>query len=682
MLRLGIDVGGTFTDLVLHDTESGQLWVAKVPSTPQDQSLGVLDGIRAIGETASVAPDRMSAILHGTTVATNAVLEKRGARVGLLVSDGFRSILHLAEAWTPGPLFGWMIYEKPEPIATLQDTRALDERVGSDGAVLRELDVDGARTAIAELRDRGVEALTVSLMNSFANPEHERAVAQLAADEAPQLPISISSEIMPEFREYERTVTTVMNAYVSPVLDRYLSSLRHRLEGVGAGRDLHVVRSDGGLMSLDSARSTPVHTVLSGPAGGVQGAAYVAAHAGFERILTFDMGGTSTDVATCVGGEPSITRETSVGEFPVRAPSVEVESIGAGGGSIAYVAEVTGALRVGPRSAGADPGPACYGRGGTEATVTDANLVQGHLPPRLLGGAMELDVEAAEAAVGRLAGALGLDPRAAAAGIVDIVTENMLGALRVVTVQKGLTPSDFALVSFGGAGGLHANALAALLGCFPVLVPPESGVLSALGFVASEVKNEFSQTFIRDAHATTAEAVGQRLRELAARGDAWLAGEQVAAADRTIDYVVDMRYRRQGFEIPIEVSAAELDSLTVDQLVERFNEVHHRLYGFGLEGGAELVNLRAIARGSVPTPEIPAHDRGPSDPAEARSGSQTVWLGGEGHEVPTYERSQLTAGMRIPGHAIVEQYDATTVILPGHVAEVDPYLNLLISPER
>ncbi len=682
MLRLGIDVGGTFTDLVLHDTESGQLWVAKVPSTPQDQSLGVVDGIRAIAETASVPPERMGAILHGTTVATNAVLEKRGARVGLLVSDGFRSILHLAEAWTPGPLFGWMIYEKPEPIATLQDTRALDERVGSDGVVLRELDVEGARTAIAELRDRGVEALTVSLMNSFTNPAHERAVAQLAADEAPLLPVSISSEIMPEFREYERTVTTVMNAYVSPVLDRYLSSLRHRLEEVGAGRDLQVVRSDGGLMSLDSARRTPVHTVLSGPAGGVQGAAYVAAHAGFDRILTFDMGGTSTDVATCVGGEPSITRETSVGEFPVRAPSVEVESIGAGGGSIAYVAEVTGALRVGPRSAGADPGPACYGRGGAEATVTDANLVQGHLPPRLLGGAMELDVDAANAAVGRLAQRLSLDPRATAAGIVDIVTENMLGALRVVTVQKGLTPSDFALVSFGGAGGLHANALAALLGCFPVLVPPESGVLSALGFVASEVKNEFSQTFIRDAHAATAEEVRERLRELAARGDKWLEAEQVAAADRTTDYVVDMRYRRQGFEIPIEVSAAELGSLTVDQLVERFNEVHHRLYGFGLEGGAELVNLRAIARGSVPTPGIPAHDRGRSDPAEARMGSQTVWLEGERREVPTYERSRLTAGMRIPGHAIVEQYDATTVILPGHVAEVDPYLNLLISPER
>jgi N-methylhydantoinase A len=408
----------------------------------------------------------------------------------------------------------------------------------------------------------------------------------------------------------------------------------------------------------------------------------VAAHAGFDRILTFDMGGTSTDVATCVGGGPSITRETSVGEFPVRAPSVEVESIGAGGGSIAYVAEVTGALRVGPRSAGADPGPACYGRGGTEATVTDANLVQGHLPPRLLGGAMELDVEAADAAVGRLAAALGLDPRATAAGIIDIVTENMLGALRVVTVQKGLTPSDFALVSFGGAGGLHANALAALLGCFPVLVPPESGVLSALGFVASEVKNEFSQTFIRDADATTADEVRERLAELAVRGDEWLEAEHVAAADRATDYVVDMRYRRQGFEIPIEVSAGELGNLTMSALVERFNQVHHRLYGFGLEGGAELVNVRAIARGSVPMPEIPAHERGPSDPSPARLGSQTVWLEGEGREVPTYERSRLAAGMRIPGHAIVEQYDATTIILPGHMAEVDPYLNLLIAPER
>ena len=520
----------------------------------------------------------------------------------------------------------------------------------SDGVVLRELDVDGARTAIAELRDRGVEALTVSLMNSFANPEHERAVAELAAEDAPLLPVSISSEILPEFREYERTVTTVMNAYVSPVLDRYLSSLRNRLEQVGAGRDLQVVRSDGGLMSLDSARSTPVHTVLSGPAGGVQGASYVAAHAGFDRILTFDMGGTSTDVATCVGGEPSITRETSVGEFPVRAPSVEVESIGAGGGSIAYVAEVTGALRVGPRSAGADPGPACYGRGGTEATVTDANLVQGHLPPRLLGGAMELDVEAADAAVGRLAKALGLDPRATAAGIVDIVNENMLGALRVVTVQKGLTPERLR------AGLLRRRRRTARqrTGRAAGLLPG-AGAARVRGAVGARFRRFGGQERVQpDLHPRRRRR--PRPRRCASgcgssppEADDWLEAEHVAAADRATDYVVDMRYRRQGFEIPIEVSAAELGDLTVRQLVERFNEVHHRLYGFGLEGGAELVNLRAIARGSVPTPEIPGHDRGPTDPAAARLGSQTVWIEGEGREVADLRALAAHRGHANPG---------------------------------
>ena len=424
--------------------------------------------------------------------------------------------------------------------------------------MVRGLDLEAA-AAVAELRDAGVEALTISLMHSYANPDQERALREVVQRVAPTLPVSLSAEVMPEFREYERTVTTVMNAYVSPALDRYLSRLRSGLDEARAGAELQVVRSDGGLMSLDSARSLPVHTVLSGPAGGVQGASFIAARAGFDRILTFDMGGTSTDVATCLDGEPLITRETTVGEFPVRAPSVEVESIGAGGGSIAYVAEVTGALRVGPQSAGADPGPACYGRGGSSATVTDANIVLGHLPPRLLGGEMELDSDAAHAAVAELGAQLGLDPHDTAAGIVDLINESMLGALRVVTVQKGHAPADFALVSFGGAGGLHANALAALLGCFPVIVPPESGVLSALGFVVSPIKNEFSQTVIRDAEQTTAAELRQRLADLAAQGERWLASEGVAVEDRALDYVIDMRYQRQGFEIPVEVSAEELD---------------------------------------------------------------------------------------------------------------------------
>jgi len=678
--RLGIDVGGTFTDLLLHDSASGRVWLAKTPSTPHDQSEGVIEGIRLIGAAAQIAPAALDAILHGTTVATNAVLERRGARVGVLVTEGFRHILHLAEAWTPGPLFGFMIYEKPEPIADVDAIREVAERVDASGAVVRELDEAGARAAIEQLRDGGAEAITVSLINSFVNPVHEQRLAALARELAPDVPLSLSSEVLPEFREYERTVTTVMNAYVAPSLDRYLSSLRDRLAAIDARAPLQVVRSDGGLMSLESARRMPVQTVLSGPAGGVGGASFVAARAGYDRILTFDMGGTSTDVAVCVGGAPAITRETSVGDFPVRAPAVDVESIGAGGGSIAYVAQATRALRVGPQSAGADPGPACYGRGGRAATVTDANVVLGHLPARLLGGAMALDRDAAHAAVQTVADDLGLDIHAAARGIVELVNENMLGALRVVTVQKGRAPSEFALVSFGGAGGLHANALATLLGSFPVIVPPEPGVLSALGFVASEVKNELSRTFIRAVGDVTADDVRRQFDELERAGVRWLEDEEVATAQRHVDHIIDMRYHRQGFEIPIDVPHEDLDRLDIARLAARFGAEHRRLYGFELEGGAELVNLRVVARGRLPAPEMIPHEPGDADPRAAQRETQEVWSRGAAETVPVYERAELRAGMRIPGYAIVEQYDATTVVLPGHVATVDPWLNLIIRP--
>lgn len=679
--RLGVDVGGTFTDLLLHDSDSGDVWHAKTPSTPSDQSLGVLEGIRLIGEQAGVDAPRLDAILHGTTVATNAALEHRGARVGLLVSQGFGHILHLAEAWTPGPLFGFMIYEKPEPLIDYELIREVPGRIDAHGAVIRELDEDASREAISSLRATGVEALTVSLLNSYANPAHEEQLERLIGEVAPELPTSFSSRVMPEFREYERTVTTAMNAYVAPVLGLYLGNLQDRLREEGASSSLQVIRSDGGLMSVDAAKEMPVHTVLSGPAGGVRGASFVATRAGFQSIVTFDMGGTSTDVAVCLGGTPTITRETKVGEFPVRAPSVEVESIGAGGGSIAHVAEATGALRVGPESAGADPGPACYGRGGTLPTVTDANAVLGHLPPRLLGGAMELDLEAAHAAVSTVAEELGLHVHEAAEGIVRLVNENMLGALRVVTVQKGLSPSEFALVSFGGAGGLHANALGQLLGCYPIIIPHEAGVLSALGFVASDISNEYSRTFIRMTEDVSGGEIGSQLGALAAEGDVWLAAEGVAEADRRIDYAVDMRYHRQGFEIPVEMGAEELSSLSMPALAERFTKLHQQLYGFGLEDGAEIVNLRVRAVGRVPVPETERQEPGPVDPSPAQRGTQTVYTDGQQREVPTYQREELRAGMEIQGYAIVEQYDATAVVLPGHLATVDPWLQIVIRPE-
>ena len=395
------------------------------------------------------------------------------------------------------------------------------------------------------------------------------------------------------------------------------------------------------------------------------------------RSSPWTWGGTSTDVAVSLRGAPTITRETRVGPFPVRAPSVDVESIGAGGGSIAHVSPVTGALRVGSQSAGADPGPAAYGLGGMEPTVTDANVVLGHLPPRLLGGAIELNVRAAEAAVAKIADELGVELHRAARGIVDIVNENMLGALRVVTVQKGLDPRDFALVSFGGAGGLHANALAEALDCFPVIIPPEPGVLSALGFVAADVRNEFGRTFIRTTrHATLAE-VHEILAALGEEAKAWLEDEGVAEPDRELLYLADMRYYRQGFEIPIEVDEQD----DPETLTRRFQEHHERLFAFSLPGAVELVNFRARAIGRLRKPELPHAEPSDADPARAQTEVQAVWTSGDVQEVPVYTRSLLAPGMRIDGEAIVTQYDATTLVLPGYTATVDTLLNLLIEPQ-
>ena len=670
-LRVGIDVGGTFTDLFLHDSASGRFWIGKTPSTPSDQSIGVLEGIREIAETAAIPAGRIEQILHGTTVATNAVLEGKGARVGLLITEGWSQLLHLAESQTPGPLFGFFSYVKPDPLVDYEDIREIPERLDAKGELLKPLDEPATRVAVRELREAGVQAITICLLNSYANGDHERRVKAIALEELAGSGITVSSsvEITPEFREYERATTTVMNSYIGPILQRYLGNLEAQLVSGGITAPVQVVRSDGGLMSVAAAHEHPVQTVLSGPSGGVNGAAFVAHRAGFDKIMTFDMGGTSTDAAVSTGGEPTVTRETRVGPFPVRAPSVEVETIGAGGGSIANVSEVTGALRVGPQSAGAAPGPACYGRGGTLPTVTDANVVLGHLPPTLLGGKMKLDVEAAHRAVQTIADQMGVDVHRAAEGIIAIVNENMLGALRVVSVQKGLDPTDFALVAFGGAGGLHANAMAEALHCYPVIIPRDPGVLSALGFIVADIRNEFGTTFITTTERTTMAEIQNVFDGLGALARDWLAGELVAAADQHVSFLADMRYYRQGFELPIETAGAT----TLDKLADRFRAVHDRLYGFGLPGAVELVNLRARAVGRVTKPELAATAVGGSDASAARTG--------EHQGVPLYERELLQPGMELHGKAIVTQFDATTLILPGHVARVDRHLNLLIDPE-
>jgi N-methylhydantoinase A len=670
--RLGVDVGGTFTDVLLVEEASGATWRAKTASTPADQAVGVLNGIARVCEDAGISLSDVAQVLHGTTVATNAILEGKGATVGLVTTHGFRQVLQIARSFVPGGLAGWIIWPKPEPLAALENTVEVVERIASDGTVVRPLDEDDVRAQLGKLT--GVEALAVSLINSFADPAHERRVAEIAAEVLPGVPVSLSSDVLPELREYERTVTTVANGYVQPQVKRYVETLSDRLREGGVGAELAILRSDGGLSGARAAIDAPVTMLLSGPAGGVTGAVWVAEQCGFSDLITFDMGGTSTDVALVQGLTPRIGRETKVGDLTVRASSVDVRTVGAGGGSIAHVPELTKALRVGPQSAGADPGPAAYGKGGTEPTVTDANVVLGYLPSALAGGEIRLDADAARAAVSKVAGSMGLSTEAAAAGIVDIVNENMLGGLRLVSVQQGFDPRDFALVAFGGAGPLHACALGKLTGAWPVIVPPSPGVLCALGDATTSKRSESARTVLRRFADLTSDDLRRILDELAAEAGGRLAEQGVPAADQTTVYQVDVRYHGQGFEIPVVVAEPDLEALAA-----RFDAEHERLFSFLLTADHELVNARATVSGprpSVAGVTLPPTE-GPPEPVD----THPIHVSGGQVDAAVYDRATLRAGDVVSGPAIVTEMDSTTLVLPGHAATVHPSGSLLIRPE-
>ncbi len=678
--RLGIDVGGTFTDLLLFDEDSGAIHLLKTPSTPEDPSIGILTGIQRIVAEAGGSPSDIQTILHGTTVSTNIILEENGAKVGLLVTENFEQVLHLARSQTPGPLAGWITMIKPDPLADLELTRGVPERINARGEILRPLDEARARAAIRELISGGAESITVSLLHSYANPAHEQRLKAMIQEADAEVPITLSSEILPEFREYERTLVAVMNAYVGPKMRSYLKGFEDKLHDIEFNPHVNIIRSDGGLMSVQRASDFPVHTMLSGPAGGVSGAALVASLAGHPDALGFDMGGTSTDVSLIQDAKPMISRQTSLGYYPIKVPSVEVHSVGAGGGSIAHV-PMTGALRVGPESAGAAPGPACYARGGDLPTVTDANVVLGHLPPSILGGEMILDVAAAEEAVGKIGRALGLDVHQAAQGILDIVNENMFGALRLVTVQKGLDPRDFALVAFGGAGPMHGNAIGMLAGAYPVIVPPTPGVLSALGFLYSDVKNEFAKTFIRNLGDVQAGEVIEVLSTLGRDAKSWLQEEGIDDQAQDLHYQVDIRYFRQGYEFSMDVNPDALSNGGLGDLEDRFGAAHERLYGFRLSAPVELVNLRAVGTGRVTKIGFPKFESEGPDPSAALIDEHRVHFEGGFVASKIYDRELLKAGNRIAGPAVIVQKDSTTVIHPEHIGEVDAYLNILILPQ-
>ena len=679
--RLGADVGGTFTDILLIEESSGRSFTAKVPSTPADSSIGVLNGIERVCEQAGVSPADISHVMHGTTVATNTVLTASGARVGLVTTKGYKQVLQIARSYVPGGLGGWVIFNKSDPLAPLELTIEADERIGAKGEIVRPLDEDALVEALKALSGAGIEALTVSLMNAYANGVHEQRVQQIAEGVFPGIPISISSEVVPEMYEYERTETTVVNSYIRPVVSNYIENLESELNRRMSGMQLHILRSDGGLASADAAKATPVNLLMSGPAGGVSGAVWMARQAGYQDLLTFDMGGTSTDVALIQNGVAQTRRETRVADVTVRSSSIDVRTVGAGGGSIAYVPELTKALRVGPQSAGAEPGPAAYAQGGTEPTVTDANVVLGYLPSSAkLGGDMDLDYGRAEQAVSTVAQAMGLSVQDAAEGIVNIVNENMFGALRLVSVEQGFDPRDFALVAFGGAGPLHANALGNLMNSWPVIIPPGPGVLCAYGDATTRVRDEASRTFVRRFSETDDAQVLGILTELAASAAATLDAEGVSRADQSTTYQVDLRYAGQGMRLTVEMTPADFESGGLAELGRRFDEMHEQLFTFALETERELYTLRALVQGRESAAEAETLASGNGDASGAVYARSKVYFEGREHDADILDRAQLKAKDKITGPAIVTEMDSTTLILPGHSGEIDSVGNLLIRP--
>ena len=677
--RLGVDVGGTFTDVLLLNEQNGEMSTAKVPSTPHDSSIGVLNGIARVCEESKVDLSEITHVMHGTTVATNTVLTGTGARVGLVTTKGYRQVLQIARSFVPGGLGGWVIYQKSEPMAPLELTIEADERVSAKGEIISVLDESSLRESLKNLAKENIEALTVCLINSFTNKIHEEKIRDIALEIMPEVPVSISSEVIPELQEYERAVTTVTNSYVRPKVETYINNLESELLEKMKEVKLSILRSDGGLASAQSAAKYPVNMLMSGPAGGVAGAIWVAGNAGFKNLLTLDIGGTSTDVALVQNGQPQLRRETTVGDVTVRASSVDVRTVGAGGGSIAHVPAVTKALRVGPQSAGAVPGPAAYGNGGLEPTVTDANIVLGYLPSQArLGGDMAIDVDAAQLAVGRIASDLGLSVEAAAEGIYNIVNENMFGALRLVSVEQGHDPREFALIAFGGAGPLHANALGKLMGSWPVIIPPGPGVLCAYGDATTRLRNEASRTFIRKFSATSNEELRLELEKLATSALSALVEEKATSEGSEITYQLDLRYQGQGLSLTVDVSLAEGEDV-LTAIGTQFDLMHEQLFTFSLPAEKEIVNLRSIALGKEARVEVPSVTIDP-DFVNKSEGNQRMFAEGQWWDTSIYDRSKVGRCTAINGPAIVTEMDSTTMILPEHVGRIDSFGNILITP--
>jgi N-methylhydantoinase A len=680
---VAVDVGGTFTDIVLCDLESNEQRVYKTPSTPGDPSVGFMTGFAQILSTNGVSPAEVVHIFHGTTIATNSVLENKGAPVGLLTTEGFKFVLEIARHGTPR-MANPNTWVKPERPVRPRDCLEVNERTSFDGQVLAPLDEQAVRDAARHFEKAGVSSIAVSFLHSYANPANEQRAKEILLQELPGAAVSLSSEVLAVYREYERTITTVLNAYVTPRVSNYIDNLKNSLLSFGASAAFSIMKSNGGIIGSDVAVKQPVYTALSGPAAGVMAALQIAETTGVENCISFDMGGTSTDVSLVQNRQPGLTLNGRLGDWPVQLPMLDIATIGCGGGSIAEVSPY-GSLTVGPTSAGADPGPACYGRGSNRPTVTDANLVLGRVSSSIAGGQLTLDTEAAANAIGdAVASPLGMDVATAASGILQIANNAMVGAIRNISVERGYDPRDFALVAYGGAGPMHAIEVANLLGVTTVVVPPHPGIASAYGLLVAEFKNDYARTSLQQPPDYDLPGMAGIFDGLEREGQQWLETEGVADSDRLLVWSADLRYEHQGSELTIPYGGTRVDQRGLDAMIEEFHRRHYQLYGFSLDQPVEIVTLRVTASGHLGDVAMPTLPTAGGEPADAVVDRRQVYFEElrDFAPCPIYRRERLCPEATIAGPAILEAMDSTVVINPGWETRIDRYGNCIMRAEE
>ncbi|WP_321936356.1 hydantoinase/oxoprolinase family protein [Paraburkholderia sp. J8-2] len=677
MLRIGVDVGGSFTDFVLIDTHKAEFRFFKISSTPHDPSVAIAEGAKEMLRLFDADPSQVTFFGHGTTVATNMIIERRGVATGLLTTRGFRDVLAIGRQTRP-MLFDYSAV-KPEALVDRYRRVEVDERVNAKGEVVQDIDLAQTEEAVKSLRDSGVESVAICFLHSYRNAEHEQRAREVVQRLMPNTYVSISSDVLPEFREYERTSTTVLNAYVGPPMKSYLARLEERVNEVGIPVEPLTVHSNGGLLSLKSVEELPVLTCLSGPAAGVVGAAAVGGAAGFSDLITFDVGGTSTDVSLIEKGRPKFTPNRLVAGYPAKVPMVDIHVIGAGGGSIAHVDDARG-LKVGPRSAGAAPGPAAYGKGGTEPTLTDANIYLRRLNPvALLEGRMPIDRDRAAAAIReRIADPLGISVDEAAYGMLQIASASMSRAIRAISTEHGHDLAHFTLMAFGGAGPLHASEVARECGIPRLLVPIEPGTMCARGALVSNVSRDFVRTQLAIANQASWEVICEAVERLQRDGEQWLEGEKIEQQDRKFVLSLDARYVGQNHDIPVDMAGISVDGL--DGFVKAFHDAHLNQYGYAIDDVAvEIVNCRLKAVGVVPNAVLMTPVKGGSL-ASALIDSRSVYFGPADGWLDTkvYRRKSLPVAESVVGPTIIEEMSSTTVVHPGQKAQLDHYGNIVI----